>query len=174
MRRPELGFEARNGWELGFAIRKEAGHGEGREITKRCLTFFWRFSPGSLVGSPSPGLAATSAEEPAPKASPIAGICRRVAAALFDSAVLGSVGFMLWLYFVRQFMAWGSWGRLLGFAIALLYFGPLNSRLGGGQTIGKRALKIRVTTAAGAGLGLGRSPGRARDDDRDSHPITDG
>ena len=105
--------------------------------------------------------AAASAEEPAPEASPIAGFWRRVGAAALDSAVLGGVGFVLGLCFVRQFMAWGSWGRLLGFAIALLYFVPLNSRLGGGQTIGKRAIKIRVTTAAGVPLGLGRSLGRA-------------
>lgn len=75
---------------------------------------------------------------------------------MVDSAVLGIVGFLLGLCFFRQFMAWGSWGRLLGFAIALLYFGPLNSRLGDGQTIGKRTLKVRVTTAAGRRKGESR------------------
>ena len=108
-----------------------------------------------------PAAPATSVDEPAPDASPIAGFWRRTGAALLDFAVLGGVGFVLGLCFARQFMAWGSWGRLLGFAIALLYFVPLHSRLGGGQTIGKRALKIRVTTEAGAGLGLGRSLARA-------------
>jgi uncharacterized RDD family membrane protein YckC len=107
------------------------------------------------------GAGSTAAEQPTPEASPIAGFWRRFGAALLDSVVLGIGGFLLGLCFARQFTAWGAWGRMLGFAIALLYFVPLNSRLGGGQTIGKRALKIRVTTGAGAELGLGRSLVRA-------------
>jgi uncharacterized RDD family membrane protein YckC len=41
--------------------------------------------------------------------------------------------------------------------VSLLYFLPLNSRIGAGQTLGKRALRIRVTSAAGEGIGLARS-----------------
>jgi len=33
---------------------------------------------------------------------------------------------------------------LIGFLIALPYFGILNSSIGGGQTVGKRALRLRV------------------------------
>ena len=73
-----------------------------------------------------PAAPATSPQEPAPDASPIAGFWRRTGAALLDFAVLGGVGFVLGLCFARQFMAWGSWGRLLGFAIALLYW-PLGA-----------------------------------------------
>jgi len=38
----------------------------------------------------------------------------------------------------------GGWGRLVGFCIAILYFGTLNSVVGKGQTLGKRILKIHV------------------------------
>lgn len=58
-------------------------------------------------------------------------------------------------------MRMGGWERWIGFAIALLYFAPLNSRLGGGQTIGKRALQIRVVSKTGALLSLGRSGARS-------------
>ena len=51
----------------------------------------------------------------------------------------------------------GGWERFIGFAIALLYFVPLNSRLGGGRTIGKRALGIRVVSKTGEPLSVGRS-----------------
>lgn len=58
-------------------------------------------------------------------------------------------------------MRMGGWERWIGFAIALLYFTPLNSRLGRGQTIGKRAFQIRVVSKTGEPLGLGRSAARS-------------
>ena len=45
--------------------------------------------------------------------------------------------------------ALGSLGRLIGGAIALAYFALMNSELGGGQTFGKRLVKIRVVQANG-------------------------
>ncbi len=88
---------------------------------------------------------------------PIAGFWRRVLAALIDSTLLGVFGWLLGLLFSQQFMHMGGWGRLVGFVISLLYFAPLNSRIGAGQTVGKRALKIRVTSATGHTLGVARS-----------------
>jgi uncharacterized RDD family membrane protein YckC len=61
------------------------------------------------------------------------------------------------LFLADFFMRMGGWERFIGFAIALLYFVPLNSRLGGGQTLGKRALRIRVVSKTGDPLGVGRS-----------------
>jgi uncharacterized RDD family membrane protein YckC len=93
--------------------------------------------------------------------STVAGFWRRVFAACIDSFLLGLVGWILGLFFFRQFMHMGNWGRLLGFVIALLYFVPLNSRIGAGQTLGKRALRIRVTSANGETLGLLKSFARS-------------
>jgi len=86
-----------------------------------------------------------------------AGFWRRVLAFLLDSIILAMVGWILGFFFGDVFMRMGGWERGIGFAIALLYFAPLNSRLGGGQTIGKRALRIRVVSKTGTLLGLGRS-----------------
>ena len=51
---------------------------------------------------------------------------------------------VLGYFFFDQFVQLGQSGRLVGFVIALLYFGLLNSSLGGGKTIGKRLMKIKV------------------------------
>jgi uncharacterized RDD family membrane protein YckC len=48
----------------------------------------------------------------------------------------------------------GSWGRLVGFAVALLYFGVQNSKITGGQTMGKRVLRIKVVAKDGSPLSL--------------------
>jgi uncharacterized RDD family membrane protein YckC len=55
----------------------------------------------------------------------------------------------------------GDWGRALGFAIALAYFGAMDSKLFGGQTLGKRIAGIKVVTAADAPLTVGASTLRA-------------
>jgi uncharacterized RDD family membrane protein YckC len=98
---------------------------------------------------------------PAPPRSPIAGFWRRALAAFIDSTLLAVLGWVLGLFFSEQFMQMGGWGRLLGFGIALLYFVPLNSRIGEGQTLGKRLLRIRVTAASGPLISLPRSFARS-------------
>jgi uncharacterized RDD family membrane protein YckC len=98
--------------------------------------------------------------EAAPAAG-IAGFWRRLAALAVDSLALGAVGTCLGLLWYDRLAALGSRGRLLGGAIALGYFGFLNSRLAGGQTLGKRALKIRVVDALGREISLPRSTLRA-------------
>jgi uncharacterized RDD family membrane protein YckC len=90
-----------------------------------------------------------------------AGFWRRLLAFLIDSIVLGIVGWVLGFLFGDVLMRMGGWERWIGFAIALLYFAPLNSRLGGGQTIGKRALQIRVVSKTEALLSLGKSAMRS-------------
>lgn len=74
----------------------------------------------------------------------ISGFWRRIGAFFIDSVFLGIIGFLLGLVFKEQFVEIGGWGRLLGFAIALTYFGVMNSKITRGQTIGKKVLKIRV------------------------------
>src|ERR1700730_1001970 len=86
-----------------------------------------------------------------------AGFWRRVLALFIDSIILAIVGWILGFIWSESFIRMGGWERFVGFAVALLYFVPLNNALGGGQTVGKRALKIRVISRVGAPLSLGRS-----------------
>lgn len=81
----------------------------------------------------------------------IAGFWRRFLAALIDGLTLGVPTFLLGFLLFAEFARLGGWGRAVGFFVALLYCGLLNSKVGNGQTIGKRLLKIRV-------VGLDRTP----------------
>jgi uncharacterized RDD family membrane protein YckC len=97
---------------------------------------------------------------PLPPAAPEfrkAGFWRRSVALFIDWIILAIVGCLLGFFFGESFLRMGGWERFIGFAIALLYFVPLNSRLGGGQTVGKRALGIRVVSKTGEPLSVGRS-----------------
>ncbi|WP_300672182.1 RDD family protein [Desulfoluna sp.] len=87
----------------------------------------------------------------------ISGFWGRVGAFFVDSILLGVFGLLLGLFFSQQFVALGGWGRAVGFPIAALYFVILNSRLGGGQTIGKKVSKIKVVDKDGELLSLPRS-----------------
>jgi uncharacterized RDD family membrane protein YckC len=79
----------------------------------------------------------------------IAGFWRRLIAFGIDSLLIGAVGAVLGVFFSSFFQSLGSWGPLLGFAIALPYFGLLNSSIGHGQTLGKRLMQIRVVDKDG-------------------------
>jgi predicted Zn-dependent protease/uncharacterized RDD family membrane protein YckC len=87
----------------------------------------------------------------------ITGFWRRVGAFFIDSLLLGLLGFILGLAFESTFVEIGSWGRLVGFSIALIYFSIMNSNVGNGQTIGKKLLKLRVVNSDNQTIGLGRS-----------------
>ncbi|MFO7607562.1 MAG: RDD family protein [Desulfurivibrionaceae bacterium] len=87
----------------------------------------------------------------------ISGFWRRVGAFFIDAIILGVFGLLLGLFFSQQFVELGGWGRAFGFPIAAIYFVILNSRIGGGQTIGKRALKIKVVDETGELLDLPKS-----------------
>ncbi len=82
---------------------------------------------------------------------------KRIPAFFLDCFVLGILGLVLGLFFGRQFAAMGPWGRIVGFFIALFYFGLLNSSFGDGQTLGKKILKIRVADATGKSSSLAKS-----------------
>ncbi len=87
----------------------------------------------------------------------ISGFWRGVGALLIDTLVLGVVGFVLGLAFESVFVRMGAWGRLIGFAIALVYFGVMNSKVSGGQTLGKKFLKLRVVNSINAPISVGKS-----------------
>jgi uncharacterized RDD family membrane protein YckC len=87
----------------------------------------------------------------------IAGFWRRLAALWIDALVLSVPATLAGLAAFRWASSLGQAGRLIGFGVALLYFGLLNSSLGGGRTIGKRLFGIRVIDRAGGALSPMRS-----------------
>jgi len=86
-----------------------------------------------------------------------AGFWRRVGAFVVDVLVLGLVGISAGFFLFDQFASMGAWGRLLGFGVALAYFGVMNSSVANGQTPGKRVFKIRAVGADGAALPMKKS-----------------
>lgn len=91
---------------------------------------------------------------PPPMPARIAGFWQRLGAYVVDLIILGSAGYVAGLFLFEQLTRTGPWGRAIGFAIALLYFGTFNSGLGGGQTPGKRLFGIKVVGEDGGGLPL--------------------
>lgn len=100
-------------------------------------------------------------EKPAGEPSQIAGFWRRLLALFIDSILLGVLGACLGFVLYDYFASIGGWGRVIGFVIATAYFGVMNSRICGGQTIGKIAQKIKVSTSDGMPLSVGHSFCRA-------------
>jgi len=88
---------------------------------------------------------------------PIAGFWYRVVSFLIDSVILAAPAYLLGFMFFQFAENLGQGGRVFGFIVALLYFGLLDSRIGNGQTIGKRLLQIRVVDHQGQTLSLSRS-----------------
>lgn len=87
----------------------------------------------------------------------IAGFWRRIDALFIDLLLVAVPAFLLGLLLFDWLVTIGQAGRLIGFIAALLYFGLLNSRLRGGQTIGKRLMGIRVVDRTGKTLSPARS-----------------
>lgn len=97
------------------------------------------------------------AQAPAPTFPPIAGFWVRVLAFAIDSLILGVFGQILAFVFSDFFYSIGTYGRPIGWTIALIYFGIFNSKLGGGQTLGKRLMKLAVRDGDNKTIGLWRS-----------------
>ena len=87
----------------------------------------------------------------------ISGFWRRIGALFIDTIILGIAGLILGLFFERIFVEIGAWGRLIGFSIALAYFGIMNSAITGGQTVGKKILKIKVVDSNNTSISIGKS-----------------
>lgn len=92
-----------------------------------------------------------------PDAQQHAGFWRRLIAFAIDGFLLGAVGWLLAWGFYDTLAQLGVLGRVVGFAIALAYFGILNSRIGGGQTLGKRMLGLRAQRLDGTLLSVPQS-----------------
>jgi uncharacterized RDD family membrane protein YckC len=84
----------------------------------------------------------------------IPGFWRRLGAFFLDCLLLSAIGVAVGFFLTEQFVRLGPWGRLLGFSVAIAYFGTLNSKLTSGQTLGKRLLKIKVVSEDGRPLSV--------------------
>ena len=91
----------------------------------------------------------------------ISGLWRRFGAFFTDVIVLGTLGLVAGVVLREQFEALGGWGRLVGFAVTVTYFGFMESSWGGGQSLGKRLLGLKVMSKTGELLGRGAAFARA-------------
>jgi uncharacterized RDD family membrane protein YckC len=87
----------------------------------------------------------------------VGSLWRRIVAVLIDSIVVGIAGTLIALPFFDFFSRLGAWGRLVGFCLAVPYFVLLNSRIGKGQTLGKRAMHLQVVNASGEPITVSKS-----------------
>jgi uncharacterized RDD family membrane protein YckC len=90
----------------------------------------------------------------------VGALWRRILAFVIDGLVLGLAGFVIGLPFFETFSSLGPWGRLVGFCLALPYFAIPNSKIGNGQTIGKRLMHIRVVDRNGCTIPFWKSVAR--------------
>ncbi len=91
----------------------------------------------------------------------VAGFWRRVFAFMLDGAILAIPLIIIGFAFRDLAFSLGPWGRIFGYGIAFLYFGSLNSKLGRGQTIGKKIMKLVVVDTHGSYLSVGNAMLRA-------------
>lgn len=87
----------------------------------------------------------------------IANFWSRLGAIFVDLLIVGAVGYVLGIFLFDTLARLGAYARIVGFVIAVSYFGILNSRIGNGQTLAKRWLGLRVVDGRGLCLSLPRS-----------------
>jgi uncharacterized RDD family membrane protein YckC len=87
----------------------------------------------------------------------IGSLWRRIVAVVIDSIIVGIAGTLVALPFFDTFSRLGAWGRLVGFCLSLPYFVLLNSRVGNGQTLGKRVVHLQVVDRRGEPISVARA-----------------
>lgn len=97
----------------------------------------------SIAGDAAPVAAAVRPSRP------IGSLGRRLIAFIIDTVVIGLPAMLFAAPFFDPLSRLGAWGRVIGFFLALPYFAILNSRIGNGQTLGKRWMHIQVVDASG-------------------------
>lgn len=88
---------------------------------------------------------------------PISGFWRRFFAWLVDVLILGIIGQIIGVVFSSFLFSIGPYGRPIGLLFTIPYFGIMNSKIGGGQTFGKRIMKIAVRNKDNKPIELWRS-----------------
>jgi uncharacterized RDD family membrane protein YckC len=87
----------------------------------------------------------------------LAGFWIRLASDLIDAIVLGAIGYVIVLLFRGSVLRLGERAALIGAPVTLVYMGVLQSHIGGGRTLAKRWLGLRVLRLDGQYLSLDRS-----------------
>lgn len=87
----------------------------------------------------------------------VVGFWRRFFADFLDAIFLGIPGYGIGYLFRYNFSAMGSHAIWIGLVCSFLYYGLQHTRLGGGQTPGKRLLGIQVLRRDGQYLDFGKS-----------------
>lgn len=87
----------------------------------------------------------------------VVGFWRRFFADLLDAIFLGIPGYGIGYLFRYTFSAMGLHAIWIGLVCSFLYYGLQHTRLGDGQTPGKRLLGIQVLRRDGQYLGFGKS-----------------
>jgi uncharacterized RDD family membrane protein YckC len=88
---------------------------------------------------------------------PPAGLVRRIGAFFIDLVILTIALAVAGFLFGEVLASIASYTGLIGFVLAFLYFGLLNSRICEGRTPGKRALNLTVSGAGGHLISVPRS-----------------
>jgi uncharacterized RDD family membrane protein YckC len=79
----------------------------------------------------------------------IAGFWRRFFAYVADAIIVGVPCLVITTPLFNKIPSLGVWGPLIGFLIALPYFALMDSKIGKGQTLGKRWRHVRVVDKDG-------------------------
>ena len=87
----------------------------------------------------------------------VASFWRRFFAFFIDGIIVAVLGFLIGLFFFDDLARLGPWARFVGFLILLPYFTLFESRIGDGQSIGKRLLGIKVVNSQGESISLEES-----------------
>lgn len=98
-----------------------------------------------------------AAAEAKPTGATLAALWRRWLAFLIDWIILALGGCIVSLAFFEPLASLGVWARLIGFAVATVYFGLFDSGWGGAGSPGKKLIGIRVVDDAGRVIGMSRS-----------------
>ncbi|MDD3625863.1 MAG: RDD family protein [bacterium] len=97
--------------------------------------------------------------------SNLANFWMRIVALTIDYVIFKIIGFAvlgIFLIFARSFIVeLGEKGMIFGFVVSLCYLGIMNSKIFGGQTVGKKITKIKVVDKNGENIGVLRSTFRA-------------
>ncbi|MCP9748187.1 RDD family protein [Lacihabitans sp. CS3-21] len=81
----------------------------------------------------------------------------RIWSLLTDCIVLGVIGFIFGMLLQDFLVSIGKYGLIFGLTITVLYQTILNSKIGNGQTIGKRIFNIQVLDTEGNLIGIDKS-----------------
>jgi uncharacterized RDD family membrane protein YckC len=87
----------------------------------------------------------------------IASLWRRLIAFIADAVLLAIPAILVSIPFFDPLSRLGVYGPIVGFGLAFPYFAILNSRIGNGQTLGKKWMRIQVIDEEGKTISFRKS-----------------